>query len=104
MRSTKPVGDHFTWLNAKRRPNGALATLVARAEELAAVLATGLTRHSRVDFTSLKQRLTPPAFDPGPLATQAPEPVWEQFASATPGVLKWRRAEPWQAVPAVVRL
>lgn len=50
-----------------------------RVAQLESILLTGLRRPARIDLEALSGPAEP-AFDPGPLATPAPEPNWEDFA------------------------
>lgn len=59
--------------------------------ELASILSAGLQRSARIDLDALARAAEPPAFEPGPLGTPAPEPDWADFA---PGRLASRWGGP----------
>jgi restriction system protein len=68
---------------AERRTN----EIGARAKQLESILSTGLRHDPRINFESLKRRLSPPAFDASTPPEAESQPKWEQYAPSQPGVL-----------------
>lgn len=67
---------------ARGRAEAEQRTAEVRRQEtqLESILSTGLQRSSRIDLDSLRRTPEQPPFDPGRLATPAPEPTPEEFA------------------------
>lgn len=51
-----------------------------RVAQLESILPDGLGRSAQIDLDALRRPAEAPPFDPGPLATPAPEPTWSDFA------------------------
>jgi restriction system protein len=56
------------------------AEVLDRVARLESILPDGLWRSAQIDLNALRRAPEAPAFDPGPLATPAPEPTWRDFA------------------------
>lgn len=60
------------------------AEVRARIADLDALLLSTLDVDDHIDLQTLKKPITVPAFDPGPLARPAPEPVWDRYVPPQP--------------------
>lgn len=71
----------------KRETARRTAEIENRAAQLQALLTSGLRRSARVDLASLNLQPSPPAFNPGSVATAPAQPTWEQFEPPRPGTV-----------------
>lgn len=76
LQAIRDAHAHGRRQEAQRRT----AELRQQVDQLESILATGLRRSARIDLETLVRPFPEPEpFDPGPLATPLPEPVWEEF-------------------------
>lgn len=76
LQAIRDAHAHRRRQEAQRRS----AEVRQQVEQLESILISGLRRSARIDLDALVGPLPQPEpFDPGPLATPLPEPVWEEF-------------------------
>jgi restriction system protein len=63
------------------------AQLERQLAELRTLLTSALGARPQLSFAMLKKAAAVPPFEPGDLGKPSPEPLWEDFAPAPPGVL-----------------